>query len=68
MCIHPMQVAAVRQIITPTEQEVAWAQRILLAWNAGAGGVLQVDGKMVDRPVVLKAERIISRTTPTFNP
>jgi citrate lyase subunit beta / citryl-CoA lyase len=68
MCIHPMQVAAVRQIITPTEQEVAWAQRILLAWNAGAGGVLQVDGKMVDRPVVLKAERIISRTTQTFNP
>lgn len=68
MCIHPMQVAAVRQIITPTEQEVAWAQRILLAWNAGSGGVLQVDGKMVDRPVVLKAERIISRTTPTFNP
>jgi citrate lyase subunit beta / citryl-CoA lyase len=68
MCIHPMQVAAVRQTITPTEQEVAWAQRILLAWNAGAGGVLQVDGKMVDRPIVLKAERIISRTTPTFNP
>jgi citrate lyase subunit beta / citryl-CoA lyase len=68
MCIHPMQVAAVRQAITPSQQEVAWAQRVLLAWNAGAGGVLQVDGKMVDRPVVLKAERIISRTVQTFTP
>ena len=68
MCIHPMQIAAVRQAITPSEQEVAWAQRVLLAWNAGAGGVLQVDGKMVDRPVVLKAERIISRTAQTLSP
>ena len=67
MCIHPMQVTAARQAITPSEQEVAWAQRVLLAWNAGAGDVLQVDGKMVDRPVVLKAERIISRTAPTLN-
>ena len=63
-----MQITAVRQAITPSEQEVAWAQRVLLAWNDGAGGVLQVDGKMVDRPVVLKAERIISRTAQTFNP
>ncbi len=68
MCIHPMQIAAVRQAITPSEQEVAWAQRVLLAWNDGAGGVLQVDGKMVDRPVVLKAERIISRTAQTLSP
>jgi citrate lyase subunit beta/citryl-CoA lyase len=68
MCIHPMQVTAVRQAIAPSEQEIAWAQRVLLAWNAGASGVFQVDGKMVDRPVVLKAERIISRTTQTFNP
>jgi len=68
MCIHPMQVSAVRQALTPSAQEVAWAQRVLLAWNAGVGGVLQVDGKMVDRPVVLKAERIISLTSQTFIP
>jgi len=68
MCIHPMQVTAVRQAIAPSEQEIAWAQRVLLAWNAGASGVFQVDGKMVDRPVVLKAERIISRIAQTLNP
>jgi citrate lyase subunit beta/citryl-CoA lyase len=68
MCIHPMQVTAVRQAITPSEQEIAWAQRVLLAWNAGTGGVFQMDGKMVDRPVVLKAERIISRTTQNLHP
>jgi len=67
MCIHPLQVAAVCQAITPSEQEIVWAQRVLLAWKTGAGGVLQVDGKMVDRPVVLKAERIISRTVHASN-
>jgi citrate lyase subunit beta/citryl-CoA lyase len=37
---------------------VAWALRVLQAWESAAGGAIQVDGKMVDRPVVLKANRI----------
>ena len=59
MCIHPAQVAAVCAALRPSARELAWAQRVLQAWNASAGGAIQVDGKMVDRPVVLKAQRIV---------
>ena len=58
MCIHPSQVAAVRLALAPTAAELAWALRVLQAWQASSGGVIQLDGKMIDRPVVLKAERI----------
>ncbi len=59
MCIHPSQLAAVRAALAPTAADLAWAQRVLQVWAASSGGVIQLDGKMVDRPVVLKAERII---------
>ncbi len=60
MCIHPSQVAAVRAALRPSAREIAWAQRVLQAWKASAGGAIQIDGKMVDRPVALKAERIVA--------
>ena len=60
LCIHPAQVAAVRAALRPSAQELAWAQRVLQAWDASGGGAIQVDGKMVDRPVVLKAQRIVA--------
>lgn len=60
MCIHPAQIAAVRAALAPSDEEIAWAQRVLQAWHASTGGALQLDGKMIDRPVVLKAERILT--------
>lgn len=63
MCIHPAQVAAVRAALRSSAHELAWAQRVLRAWEASAGGAIQVDGKMVDRPVVLKAQRIVANAT-----
>lgn len=64
MCIHPAQVAAVRAALAPSAEEIAWAQRVLRAWSASTGGALQLDGKMIDRPVVLKAERILAHGRP----
>ena len=65
MCIHPAQVAVVHAALAPSALELAWAQRVLHAWAASAGGVIQLDGKMVDRPVVLKAERITAQAART---
>lgn len=65
MCIHPKQLSAVRDALMPTLAEVDWAQRVLQAWQthatSNAAGAIQVEGKMVDRPVVLRAERIVAR-------
>ena len=60
LCIHPRQVTALHRAIAPRPEEIAWAQRVLAAAN-GASGAVQVDGQMVDRPVVLKAKSILER-------
>lgn len=61
MCIHPKQVEVVERLSRPSEQEVIWAEKVLAAAKDSSGAV-QVDGKMVDRPVVLKAEAIMARS------
>lgn len=59
LCIHPKQVAPVNACFYPGEEEITWAKRILDAAAAAGGAAVQVDGKMVDRPVILKAEEIL---------
>lgn len=61
LCIHPRQVAVVRDAFVPTAAEIDWAKRVLAA-TEDADGAVQVDGRMVDRPVVLKAKAILERT------
>ena len=60
LCIHPQQVSLIHQFAQPSAEQVAWAEKVLAA-IAGAAGAVQVDGKMVDRPVALKAEAILAR-------
>jgi citrate lyase subunit beta / citryl-CoA lyase len=60
LCIHPKQVAAIARALEPTAAEIEWATRVLAASQSSEGAV-QLEGKMVDRPVVLKAESILER-------
>jgi citrate lyase subunit beta/citryl-CoA lyase len=60
LCIHPKQVDAVHAAMHPTEAEIAWARRVAAAVESGAGAI-QLDGKMVDKPVIAKAMRILAR-------
>jgi citrate lyase subunit beta/citryl-CoA lyase len=61
LCIHPRQVAAIHQALKPTPTEIGWAERVIAAAEANPSGAVQVDGKMVDRPVILKARGILER-------
>ena len=60
LCIHPAQVGVVHAALMPGEQQVAWARRVLAA-TAGQTSAVQIDGRMVDRPVILQAQRILER-------
>jgi citrate lyase subunit beta / citryl-CoA lyase len=60
LCIHPKQVSVVNDCFTPTPEEEAWARRVTAAAAAAHGGAISVDGEMVDRPVITKAESILS--------
>jgi citrate lyase subunit beta/citryl-CoA lyase len=62
LCIHPKQVAAVNAGFSPTADELAWAQRVLTACeNAGGRGAISVDGKLVDKPLIDKAQRLVAQ-------
>jgi citrate lyase subunit beta/citryl-CoA lyase len=44
----------------PTEEELDWAQRVIEADHTSKGGAVKLDGKMIDRPVVLLAQRTLA--------
>ncbi len=60
LCIHPKQVEAVHSVVRPGEQELAWAARVAEAASLAGAGAITVDGKMIDRPVLLRAQRILA--------
>ena len=63
-CIHPGQVTIVNEEYTPSADEVAYARKVIQmdreAQAAGRGS-FQIDGKMIDIPVVVRAERLLRR-------
>lgn len=60
LCIHPAQVEAVTAAFTPDAATVEWARGVVDASVEAEGGVAVVDGQMVDRAVVLRAEQILA--------
>lgn len=69
--IHPKHVALVHQIYAPTENEIVKAQQILAAYQqalANKSGVIALNGKMIDGPIVARAERVLqyARVTGAF--
>jgi citrate lyase beta subunit len=62
--IHPAQIAPVHRVFAPAADQIAKARRIVEAFEratAEESGVVVVDGAMVDRPVVLRAQRLLAR-------
>lgn len=58
--IHPSHIEPVNQAFTPTADEQAWAQRIVQAFASQPdAGVVQLDGKMIDKPHLRAAHRIL---------
>lgn len=60
LCIHPRQVEPVRRHFAPGEAEIDWARRVIAADTAAGGAAVAVDGKMVDKPVLLRARAIVA--------
>ena len=60
LCIHPKQVDIVKNAFMPSEQELLWAHKVLEAISASNGGAVKLDGRMIDRPVVLLAQRTLA--------
>ena len=55
--IHPTQVPVIQRAFSPSDEELAWARKIVAAYESQQGGVLLVDGQLIERPVVRAAHR-----------
>lgn len=61
MAIHPDQVAVINAAFTPSEAELAHARAVIAAFEANPGaGALSLDGRMIDRPHLKQALRILA--------
>lgn len=61
LCIHPRQVDVVHQVFAPSAGELDWARRVIDVDRLAGGAAVRVDGRMVDRPVVIQAHRTLAR-------
>jgi citrate lyase subunit beta/citryl-CoA lyase len=64
MCIHPDQIAVTNAAFSPSEQQLAWAKRVVAAFDeAEAAGLasIQLDGQFIDYPIVQRAHQVIAR-------
>jgi citrate lyase subunit beta/citryl-CoA lyase len=64
LAIHPAQVAVINAAFTPSTEEVQSAEEIVAAFEAHPdAGVLSVGGRMIDRPHLVQARRVLERAT-----
>jgi citrate lyase subunit beta / citryl-CoA lyase len=64
MCIHPDQIAVVHRVFTPSDTEVAFAERVAAAFakaEAEGSAAIQLDGKFIDYPIVYRAQRVLQK-------
>ena len=61
LCIHPKQVAVVQQALRPTESELSFAQRVVEAYERSGQAVFEIDGQMVDAPVIERSRQLLAK-------
>ena len=58
--IHPKQIQALNEVFTPSEQEIKKAKRIVYAFEEADTGLIVIDGKLIEKPVLREMYRILA--------
>ena len=68
LAIHPAQVETINAAFVPTEAEIEHAERVVALFEDNPGaGTLGLDGKMIDRPHLVQARRVLDQAKRTRN-
>lgn len=59
--IHPKHVDVVNAAFMPTDEEIAFSERVVAAFAGNPSGVVKMDGKMLDKPHLRAAEKILAQ-------
>jgi (S)-citramalyl-CoA lyase len=57
--VHPKQIAALNDVFTPSEDEIARARRIIKTFEEADTGLVVIDGKLIEKPVLRDMHRIV---------
>ena len=58
--VHPKQIAALNEVFTPTADEIARARKITSTFEAADTGLVVIDGKLIEKPVLRDMYRILA--------
>lgn len=58
--VHPKQIAALNEVFTPTEAQITRARRIIAEFEAADTGLVVIDGKLIEKPVLRDMYRIVA--------
>jgi (S)-citramalyl-CoA lyase len=58
--IHPKQIAALNEVFTPSTNQIARARRIITEFEAADTGLVVIDGKLIEKPVLRDMHRIVA--------
>ncbi len=58
--IHPKQIAALNEVFTPAAEQIARARRIITEFEAADTGLVVIDGKLIEKPVLREMHRIVA--------
>ena len=58
--IHPKQIAALNEVFTPSADQIARARRIITEFEAANTGLVVIDGKLIEKPVLRDMHRIVA--------
>jgi citrate lyase subunit beta/citryl-CoA lyase len=62
-CVNPRQIDIIHQVFTPSSKEIDYAHRVLAVFEealANNSGVIALNGKMIDMPMVIRAQRVLA--------
>ena len=58
--VHPKQIAALNEVFTPSPERIARARRIIAEFEAADTGLVVIDGKLIEKPVLREMHRIVA--------
>ena len=58
--IHPKQISTLNEIFTPSSEEITRARKIIRTFEEAATGLVVIDGKLIEKPVMREMYRIVS--------
>jgi citrate lyase subunit beta / citryl-CoA lyase len=65
MAIHPAQVPVINRAFATTEEELAWARKVVSSFAENPGtGTIAIDGRMIDKPHLTLARRLLGTGGP----